>query len=86
MNATRTATRTNVMQVLAALVALSFAVALWSTQARADTTPFLGTYTGSAEVIALDGTKIPRDMSVEISKTKDGFRVQWTSVTYRQDG
>lgn len=53
---------------------------------RADISAFMGTYTGSAEVIASDGTKIPRDMSVEISETKEGFRVKWTSVTVRTDG
>jgi hypothetical protein len=57
-----------------------------ATSAQADITRFLGTYTGSAEVISLDGTKIPRDMSVEISQTKDGFQVQWTSVTNRTNG
>ena len=86
MNATRTAKRPNVMAGLATLVAFSLAALLWTTQARAEPARFFGTYTGSAEVVALDGTKIPRDMSVEISKAKDGFRVQWTSVTYRADG
>ncbi|MEL6564070.1 MAG: hypothetical protein AAFQ59_06470 [Pseudomonadota bacterium] len=55
--------------------------------ARADdVSRFAGSYEGSAEVSAADGTKIPRDMSVEVSQTEDGFRVQWTSVTYRKDG
>ncbi|MEX0309466.1 MAG: hypothetical protein AB3N17_04390 [Tateyamaria sp.] len=54
--------------------------------ARADVVPFIGSYTGSAEVTQADGTKIPRDMSVVISETKDGFQVKWTSVTYRTTG
>lgn len=47
---------------------------------------FAGTYEGSAHVIGVDGIIIPRDMSVRISETKDGFEVQWTSITYRSDG
>ena len=47
---------------------------------------FAGTYEGSAHVIGVDGKIIPRDMSVSISETKDGFEVQWTSITYRSDG
>ena len=86
MNATRTAIRPFFQPLLGALVALSALVVLWSAQARADIDPFVGTYEGSAEVVTLDGTKIPRDMSVEISQSKHGFRVQWTSITYRSDG
>ena len=59
---------------------------VWATIANADVARFVGSYEGSAEVIAADGTTIPRDMSVEISKNKEGFRVKWTSVTYRSDG
>ena len=69
-----------------ALVALTVAFFLITTQVRAEVEEIFGSYVGSAEVIAADGTKIPRDMSVEISETDDGFRVQWTSVTYRVDG
>lgn len=86
MRATRTATRPVLHRVFGALFALSAACLLFIGMARADVAAFVGTYSGSAEVTALDGTKIPRDMSVEISETKDGFRVQWTSITYRADG
>lgn len=86
MPATRTAIRPTLHHVVAALFALSVACALFIGAARADVSVFVGTYSGSAEVTALDGTAIPRDMSVEISETRDGFRVQWTSVTYRSDG
>ena len=47
---------------------------------------FVGRYTGSAEMLSADGTKVPRDMSVEIASVKNGFNVQWTSITYRPDG
>jgi len=86
MYATRTVTRPVFQPLLGALIALSALVLLWSVQARAQPSDFVGTYTGSAEVIAADGSKIPRDMSVEISESTHGFRVQWTSVTYRTDG
>lgn len=83
---TRTARKTCSTHMGAALFALALAVVAFAGQARADISAFYGTYTGSAEVVALDGSTIPRDMSVEISGTDDGFRVQWTSVTYRANG
>ncbi|WP_299731603.1 hypothetical protein [uncultured Tateyamaria sp.] len=86
MPTTRTAKISGLHHIVAALFALSAACALFVGMARADASAFIGTYSGSAEVTSLDGTKIPRDMSVEISETSDGFRVQWTSVTYRTDG
>ncbi|MDK3018521.1 hypothetical protein [Pseudodonghicola flavimaris] len=49
-------------------------------------TPFIGDYTGSAEVISVDGERIPRDMSVSIRANDDGFTVQWTSITRKPDG
>mmetsp|Transcript_7023 Transcript_7023/g.11363 ORF Transcript_7023/g.11363 Transcript_7023/m.11363 type:complete len:186 (+) Transcript_7023:1275-1832(+) len=68
------------------MIGLVAVVLLMAGTARAEISAFLGSYTGSAEVTASDGTKIPRDMSVEISETKEGFRVKWTSVTLRTDG
>ncbi len=47
---------------------------------------FVGVYKGGADVESADGTLIQRDMNVEISKTKPGFTVQWTSITYKTDG
>ncbi len=47
--------------------------------------PFLGTYTGSAELEEA-GTLTRRDMSVEINETDDGYSVSWTSGTYKPDG
>ena len=54
--------------------------------AMADISQFVGSYKGSAEVLSADGTPTPRDMSVEISKTKNGFQVNWTSTSYRSGG
>lgn len=71
---------------LSALFALSCAVLLFAGQARADIAPFIGSYVGNAQVTQADGTRIPRDMSVVISETKQGFTVKWTSITYRASG
>ncbi|MEM8653705.1 MAG: hypothetical protein AAGF36_03090 [Pseudomonadota bacterium] len=65
---------------------LWLAMVVLAGQARADIAPFVGSYSGSAEVTQIDGTKIPRDMSVVISATKQGFRVKWTSITYKASG
>ncbi|MBW4708152.1 hypothetical protein KX928_10175 [Roseobacter sp. YSTF-M11] len=62
------------------------ALMLSAAAAQADISRFVGTYYGSADVTSADGTKQPRDMDVEISETKEGFRVSWTSTTYRPDG
>lgn len=66
--------------VLAATLIIAGAVA------QADISRFVGSYIGAAEVLNADGSTTPRDMSVEISEIKDGFRVSWTSTTYRSDG
>lgn len=86
MITTRTISNHGPQHLVGALIAFSAVVVLLASQARADVSEFLGTFTGSAEVTTLDGSVIPRDMSVEISETRDGFEVQWTSVTYRADG
>ncbi|MEM7318589.1 MAG: hypothetical protein AAF408_06145, partial [Pseudomonadota bacterium] len=49
-------------------------------------TPFLGIYSGSAEVQNVDGTGEKRDMSVEIAETSDGFNVSWSTLAYKPDG
>jgi hypothetical protein len=51
-----------------------------------DITPFIGEYAGSAKIELADGSEQPRDMSVMIRATKDGFVVEWSSVSYRDDG
>lgn len=66
--------------------AVACAVVLAATSAQAQIERFVGNYSGSAEVVSADGTKKPRDMSVEISETKEGFVVNWSSTTYREDG
>ena len=87
MTITRFVTWPAVPSAFAGAMAVTIAaLLLLATQARADLSAFMGTYTGSAEVVAQDGTSVPRDMSVEISETRDGFQVQWTSVTYRANG
>lgn len=48
--------------------------------------PFVGTYHGAAEVVNADGSKSPRDMSVEIMETGDGFNVSWRTISYKTDG
>lgn len=70
------------------VVFTSFFVVLFAfaTAVQADVSRFFGSYVGSAEVISADGSKRPRDMSVEISGIKNGFRVNWTSTTYRENG
>ncbi|MGB7241033.1 MAG: hypothetical protein WBC93_02970 [Sulfitobacter sp.] len=62
------------------------ALAMMALSAQADISRFTGSYSGSAEVVAADGSKVPRDMSVNISETSDGFRVEWRSNTTRADG
>lgn len=59
---------------------------LFATLVLADASRFYGDYAGSAELVAADGTASKRDMSVSISGTKKGFRVQWTSISYKADG
>lgn len=66
-----------------ALIAL---LVIAASGAAADVSRFVGNYTGEADIVSADGSTQPRDMSVEISETKDGFRVTWTSTTYRFDG
>lgn len=46
---------------------------------------FEGSYEGTAE-FEYEGEVQRRDMSTEISMTKDGFMVSWTSVSYKNDG
>jgi len=46
---------------------------------------FEGSYEGSAQ-FEYEGEVQRRDMSTEISMTKDGFMVSWTSVSYKNDG
>ncbi|MCX8953064.1 hypothetical protein OU790_06400 [Ruegeria sp. NA] len=71
--------------VLFAVFALWLSV-LGASARAADITPFLGDYVGSANVVDADGTSTPRDMSVSIFETKNGFNVSWQTTTYKLDG
>lgn len=66
--------------------ALLLLLILLAPAARADIERFVGEYTGSADVASRDGTVSKRDMSVEISETRRGFSVKWSSTTYKADG
>ncbi|ABG31861.1 hypothetical protein CEP88_01420 [Roseobacter denitrificans] len=66
--------------------ALIMGLLLTATAVHADISRFVGSYVGAADVQSADGTSRPRDMSVKISQTKEGFRVYWKSTTYRKDG
>jgi len=46
---------------------------------------FVGTYIGEADFV-YEGQIKRRDMSTTIEKTKEGFTVSWTSVSYKGDG
>ncbi len=72
-------------------IAYLLAVLFWAMAASlpahaADISPFVGDYVGSANVVDDDGTETPRDMSVSIEKSKNGFNVSWTTTTYKADG
>ena len=66
--------------------ALAFLLSLAASVSAADITPFVGNFIGSAEVVSTDGVRSPRDMSVDITETRNGFTVQWVSTTYKPDG
>ncbi len=51
----------------------------------AEIADFVGKYTGNAEIQAGDDVN-RRDLSVEIKETKQGFRVDWSTITYKSDG
>ncbi|QEW21071.1 hypothetical protein LA6_003274 [Marinibacterium anthonyi] len=51
----------------------------------AQVSDFVGSYKGKAEIQS-EGEVHQRDLSVDIEETKEGFRVDWTTVTYKADG
>ena len=51
----------------------------------ADITRFEGTFAGATEFQS-NGKTVKRDLSTTIEKSRSGFEVSWTSVTYRRDG
>jgi hypothetical protein len=64
------------------LIALTFVG--FPAHAAEDFAPFIGEFAGksSSEV---DGVEKRRDLSVDISETKDGFNVSWTTTTFKKD-
>ena len=70
-----------------AVVSAMILTLMLSLPARADhILPFIGSYTGSAEIVSADGSRSQRDMSVTISEAKKGFTVEWTTTTFKPDG
>ena len=69
---------------LATTMAFLFLLAV--SAAQADIDPFVGEFSGTAELQHTSGQTETRDLSVIISKYKDGFQVQWESVAYKNDG
>jgi hypothetical protein len=47
--------------------------------------PFIGEYEGQVKFID-EGREVERDLGVEISKTKKGFNIKWTSTTHKPSG
>ena len=68
------------------MIAVAAVLLIAATTVQAQVDRFVGSYEGSAEVAAADGSKQMRDMSVEIAETREGFKVEWSTVTYRKDG
>ncbi|MEM8730092.1 MAG: hypothetical protein AAGF79_09250 [Pseudomonadota bacterium] len=68
-----------------AVVAACLALASGSLAQTADISQFVGSYEGEAQV-EVNGQIQERDLSVDISETRSGFQVNWTTITYRSDG
>lgn len=81
MNRSLAATRLFLMRCLAVT-----ALILVASVVQADIERFVGSYEGSADVVSADGSTRPRDMSVTIGSTQEGYTVSWTSTTYRPNG
>ena len=66
--------------------AASAALLLFAASApAADFDRFIGSYSGSAQV-ENNGVSSQRDMSVTIGATKQGFEVNWKSISHKADG
>ncbi|MEX0339566.1 MAG: hypothetical protein AB3N11_11050 [Arenibacterium sp.] len=52
----------------------------------ADLERFAGNYKGSAMVELYDGSEAKRDLSVSIKPNSEGFRLEWSTITYRDSG
>ncbi|MDU8945561.1 hypothetical protein [Ovoidimarina sediminis] len=71
---------------LAAGLVLSLSAAVAALAEVPGIEPFVGTYSGSAELVLADGTKQNRDLNVEIAQSDAGFSVAWGTITFRPDG
>lgn len=47
--------------------------------------PFVGSYVGETRDVR-GGSEVKRDLSVDVSKTGDGFRVQWKTTKFSPSG
>ena len=75
-----------IRHIVPAFVYIMALISTLPSVAQADTiTPFLGSYTGTADFDE-NGTSVRRDMSAQIAETKEGFSISWTSATYKPDG
>ncbi|WP_428924756.1 hypothetical protein [Marinibacterium sp. SX1] len=70
---------------LTLLVALALALLAAGRAGAAEIADFVGSYKGKAQ-IASAGEMHQRDLSVEIQETREGFKVDWSTITYRADG
>lgn len=84
MQCTPLARRAEIVLVTAFAGCMALAVTAYAQVA--EVAPFLGEFSGSAEVIGSDGSATPRDMSVTIAESRDGFNVSWSTTTYKSDG
>lgn len=64
---------------------LAFLLFFTTAGATAEIDPFIGNYTGSANVESGGETGL-RDMNVDIAATKDGYEVTWTTIAHKADG
>jgi hypothetical protein len=71
---------------LAAGLVLSLSAAVAALAEVRGIDPFVGSYSGSAELVLADGTTQKRDLGVEIAQTYGGFSVAWSTITFRPDG
>ena len=71
--------------LLLTLLAPSLLFQVQAVAAADDIDRFVGRYQGRATITEGNG-EIDRDLSVDVSKTKQGFNVKWTSVTRKKDG
>lgn len=78
--------KTVTRRTLHSITVFMAAVTLSGQIAFADISRFVGEFSGRAEVETRAGDIFPRDMSVIIDETNDGYRVKWTSTTEKDDG